>query len=400
MKILFVNCFYWPDTVGGAERSVKRLVDLHVKAGDQVSVLTTHAGPGIRTDIVDGVTVTRLPPNNIYWAKQFDQPVGWKRLLWHSIDSFNAQTYRQTTQIIRDLQPDIISCHNLAGLSVSVWAAALRSRIPVVQVLRDYYTLCPRSTMFRDGHNCVEPCASCRSFRLPHARLSNRLSAVIGCSAVVLSKHLKFGMYRKVPIQKVIYNAEAIAPVAHHLTAFDQPFTFGYIGSISEVKGITEMILAFENARKSCKRKIRLVLAGSGHTEFVYRLKKRFESENIQFIGHTEPKILFEQTDATIVPSVWDDPLPGVAFQALAHGLPVIAANRGGIPEIIKHEINGLIYDPASPLALEQAIKDIANNPNLHEKLASNAHQSANHFLDETRLHNEYKAVYSQLMQK
>lgn len=400
MKILFINCFYWPDLAGGAERSVKRLADLHIKAGHDVSVLTTHAGPGIKQDEVDGARIYRLPPNNVYWAKQADQPASWKRMMWHGLDSYNMLSFQQARQIMQDIRPDVISCQNLPGLSVSAWSAAHSLGIPVIQVLRDYYTICPRSTMYRDGHNCETVCGSCGVFRLPHARLSGRLSAVVGCSKAVLDKHLQFGMYKDVPIKRVIYNAEAIQAKSTRQTSPDGPFTFGYIGALTEVKGIPQMLRAFQQAQQQSPRPLRMVVAGTGPETYVQQLKSDFASPDIEFIGHSAPEALFLRSDATIVASVWDDPLPGVAFQALAHGVPVLGTHRGGIPEMVKDAHNGLLYDPDQPDGLQQAMVRIVNEPGMHARLTTNTTPSAAPFLSEERLFKEYMSLYGEVIQK
>ena len=398
MKILFVNSFYSPDIAGGAERSVKRLADLHHKAGHQVSALTTHGGKAPVLDQVDGVAVHRIPVHNIYWHRQPDQPTAWKRMLWHGIDSYNPLSERSTRRVLEQVKPDIISCHNLAGLSISVWHAARQLKIPVVQVLRDYYNICPRVTCYRDGHICEGQCGSCGVFRLPHRAASNHVSAVVGCSQAVLQKHLDHGYFADVPHKRVIYNAEQTPQPLLTARANDTPFTFGYIGALTEVKGVVEMLDAILVAQSKCTRTMRMLVAGTGPDGFVARLKDKYASSTIEFLGHTTPSALFEKIDVSIVPSVWDDPLPGVVFQALAHGRPVIGAARGGIPEMVKHDMNGLLYDPSQPETLVDAILLILNNPPLVQRLAQAARPSATPFLDESRLFRDYMSLYGQLL--
>lgn len=396
MKILFVNSLYAPDLKGGAERSVKRLAELHLQAGDEVAVLTTHAGQGTVSETVDGVEVHRLSPHNIYWVNQPDQPSAIKRMIWHGMDSFNPGMYMEARRWIRQIGPDVISAQNLSGLSVAVWQAASDMGVPVVQVLRDYYTLCPKTTLQRDGHNCATVCGSCRAMRLPHGLLSHHLSAVVGCSRAVLDKHLEHGLYTHVPVKAVIHNAQHMPEVPMPPVQAG-PTTFGYIGALSEVKGVEELILAFQRVQSASATPLRLLIAGRGHASFVERLQRSYANEHIQFLGHVEPGELFRQLQVSIVPSTWEDPLPGVVFQALAHHVPVIGARRGGIPEMVRDGVNGLLFDPEQTDSLFGAMLRLVNDPRAWAGMRAAARQSVGHYLDEGRLMDEYRQLYQQI---
>ena len=64
--------------------------------------------------------------------------------------------------------------------------------------------------------------------------------------------------------------------------------------------------------------------------------------------------------------------LPYVILEAGLAGLPVIASNVGGIPEIIEDEKDGLLVPPANPEELAAAIKKLVENKILRENLAKN----------------------------
>ncbi|QCQ20831.1 glycosyltransferase [Desulfoglaeba alkanexedens] len=84
-------------------------------------------------------------------------------------------------------RPDVVSIHNLPGWSAAAWTTIAEKGIPSVQVLHDSYAICPKSTMYREGSgNCARQCISCRLLRLPHRRLSRRVSAVVRFSRYIL----------------------------------------------------------------------------------------------------------------------------------------------------------------------------------------------------------------------
>ena len=69
--------------------------------------------------------------------------------------------------------------------------------------------------------------------------------------------------------------------------------------------------------------------------------------------------------------------LPRVAIEALARGRPVIGGRAGGIPDIVKQDVNGLLVDPEDVPALADAIVRLASEPETLERLAAGARATA-----------------------
>ncbi len=83
----------------------------------------------------------------------------------------------------------------------------------------------------------------------------------------------------------------------------------------------------------------------------------------VQFAGfQTETLEYFQSFDVFVLPSL-SEGLSSAILSAMASYLPVIATNVGGIPELVRHEENGLLVPPADPAALAQAILQLADNP-------------------------------------
>jgi glycosyltransferase involved in cell wall biosynthesis len=61
-----------------------------------------------------------------------------------------------------------------------------------------------------------------------------------------------------------------------------------------------------------------------------------------------------------VVPSVWKEPFGRVVIESYAYGKPVLAANRGGLPEIVKSD-TGRIFDPESSTGFEVALTEIVS---------------------------------------
>ena len=60
------------------------------------------------------------------------------------------------------------------------------------------------------------------------------------------------------------------------------------------------------------------------------------------------------------------DGIPNVLVEAMAAGAPVVATNVSGIPELVEHEVNGLLVEPEDPEALADALMRLHDDPRAH----------------------------------
>ena len=74
-----------------------------------------------------------------------------------------------------------------------------------------------------------------------------------------------------------------------------------------------------------------------------------------------------------VVPSIWPEPSPLVIREALLTGVPVIGSNIGGIPEIVEHERNGLLFEPGDVDGLYEALNRLCEEEGLLDRLRSGA---------------------------
>ena len=77
--------------------------------------------------------------------------------------------------------------------------------------------------------------------------------------------------------------------------------------------------------------------------------------------------------DVLVVPSIWPDTSPLVIREAFLSGVPVIGSNIGGIPELIEHERNGLIFEPGDVHGLTLALRRLVDEPELLGRLKAGA---------------------------
>lgn len=356
MRILFINGLYEPYVGGGAEITLHKLTRGLMSLGHQVAVLSIGDNVGLCIDRVDGVKVYRAGIRNLYFPHGNKTPSPWSRTAWHLLDCYNPLMQDYVRTVVDAEQPEVSSCHNLAGWSVSAWDALSDCGVPIVQVLHDQYLLCPTSTMF-DGHSpCQKQCLRCRTLRLPHAGKSNQVSAVVGVSRFILDKLLSYGYFRDTPIRQVIHNARTLDAAFHHSRerAVGGRRVFGFIGTLAPQKGIEMLLDSFSQCTEAGWR---LIVAGTGRSGYEAELKKRYRNENISFAGYSSPMDFFEKIDICVVPSLWEDTFPGVVLESLSMGVPVIGSERGGIPEMLQNGYNGLLFNPGDPHGLASAMR-------------------------------------------
>lgn len=140
-----------------------------------------------------------------------------------------------------------------------------------------------------------------------------------------------------------------------------------FAGRIHPSKGIKELLEASKIIEEI---DFKLIIAGdlktnyNYNTEFKNQIKKlAFEnSSRVLLAGQISQKQIpfyYAISDFVIVPSIGDEGLPKVITEAVVMGKPVIASNRGGVKELIKDGVNGIIIqDPVNPENISSAIRN------------------------------------------
>lgn len=362
MKILIANAIYptdaFPDSLGGAEKSVRKIAQGLADLGHEVHVV---APLGPSQDRVDedfnGVHVHRLPTRNIYDFHQDKSPNPAKRLAWHLIDDLGIAP-ADFGKLIDTVQPDVLHTNTLSGLSSGLWKIASKRGVPVVHTLRDYYLMCTRCTLFRKEKICEKACADCSVVTQGRKARTRYVDGVVGNSKFTLDLHLDAGLFPNTVIQQPIGSiteAQSVATeIASPKRAADAPVVFGYIGRLSPTKGLDQVL----EAVTQCTDNARLVIAGSVDTDLGQELVARFgDNDRVTFAGFVSPQELYDQVDVIVAPSLWYEPLPRSVVDALSFGKPVVGSNRGGTPEAMGTPPRGWVYDPAQPNDLRLALK-------------------------------------------
>jgi glycosyltransferase involved in cell wall biosynthesis len=137
----------------------------------------------------------------------------------------------------------------------------------------------------------------------------------------------------------------------------------GYIGTLAPHKGVHVLIQAFRRIEDAA---LTLDIHGSLGVQPAY-------VEALRRGAAVDPRIRFHGAfpeggqrrilgglDALVVPSLWWENSPLTALEALAAGVPVVAARTGGVPELIDDGVSGVLVEPGDVAALAAALGDVA----------------------------------------
>jgi glycosyltransferase involved in cell wall biosynthesis len=135
-----------------------------------------------------------------------------------------------------------------------------------------------------------------------------------------------------------------------------------YVGEFRHIKGADILIDAVARLRADGKP-VTLTLAGDG--EEIEPLKAQIQRLGltgvVRFIGHVQARYGFSKGRLLVVPSRGDS-MPYVVIEAAAAGIPMVAANVGGIPEIFGTHTDAL-FAPNIVSAMADAIETALDDP-------------------------------------
>ena len=236
-------------------------------------------------------------------------------------------------------------------------------------------------------------------------------------NSVATSNHFT-SIYSKIKDKSsIIYNGQERnidkindAEIAKIKTSFsteiDNKIVIGLIGRISKIKGQDLMLDAFTILQKKYTN-IHLVFIGSavkGKEEYLNDILKKIEKNSLQekvsFIDFQEniwP--YYDAIDITIVPSTEKESFGLVATEAMLSKKPVIAANHGGLVEIVKPNETGLLFEANNAIDLSEKIAYLLENPELIKIYGENGFSRVSENFSTKKYVNSFTKEYEKLTQ-
>ena len=436
MRILIVVHGFPPHAQGGAEIYAEQHALALVRGyGDDVHVLTREQRPerpeyAIRSERRDGLGITWI--NNTFRdIRTFE-------------DSYrSAPIARIAADVIDEFRPEAAHVHHLTCLSTEIPGLLAARGVPTLLTLHDYWLLCHRGQLLDTGYRlCAGPepsgCHSCvgaawsplPSTVVPALRaVDRRLPRPVASGVRNLMAHLSDAMgdtqgaavarRRLEHMQAVCRHVDrvlapsrsirdrfisfGIAPERIELSPYGidhAPFgprpaalspsalRVGFLGTLMASKAPHVLLEAFRRLAPGTATVDLLGAQADYHGDASYRdvLAPLLSLPGVRALGpQARPQIsgALASLDVLVVPSIWPETSPIVIREAFLTGLPVVGSNIGGIPELVQHELNGLLFEPGDVEGLHRALQRLIDEPGLLERLRGGAARTSVRTLDD-----------------
>jgi glycosyltransferase involved in cell wall biosynthesis len=329
------------------------------------------------------------------------------RVIW------SRGTYRDLKAVLREQRPEVVHVHNtLPLLSASVLYACRDARVPVVATIHNYMLACANGMFFRQGAVCHDCAHGLQVRAVVHGCYRGSHAATV---PVALAK----GLHRQAwgslvsayifisAAQRDLHREVGLAPGRVFLRYNLIPRrgrprvartpTVVYAGRLHEVKGVRLLMAGWDRYRaKSGAPGLNLVIAGGGplEDEVAAWASARPSVEMTGTVSHDRCAELISRARAILLPSAWEEPFGLVAVEAMAAGVPAIAAGHGSFTELITPGVDGVLFSPGDPAALALAIADADQNPGPYEVYGDQARQTYERRFDPERSMDELLGIY------
>ncbi len=310
------------------------------------------------------VSNARLKSAHVFW-----QILAVPSFLW------SRRSYAMLRQRIAEFAPDVVHVHNtFPELSPSVFWAAHRAGVPVVQTLHNFRHVCANALLLRDGvrcENCVGRRGGSAMLHRCYARSLSRtavlvatgiLHQVIGTYSQSVDAFITLNDFNReiflrggLPDNKLLVKPNFVP--ASQLGSCPRKQQAIFAGAMMPSKGVHLLLEAWSLAGLAG---FELLLIGDGPER--KPLEQKFAHlDNIAWCGRLErPQILERMAESRVLvfPSLAYENCPMVVLEALSVATPVVSANHSSLAAIIEHKREGLLFQTGDAQALASALRE------------------------------------------
>src|SRR3972149_4769527 len=284
---------------------------------------------------------------------------------------YSLDAKKRLSKLLNKYQVDIAHLHNIHHqISPSILHELKKREIPVVMTLHDYKMACASYSMLANS----KPCEACSEGRYLNALKNRCVKESMSKSALAtlemylhhkvldiysyVDAFISPSLFLKNKLKEMGFKKEIThLPNFIDIKKFEQiredkenkhKNTVVYFGRLSSEKGLWTLL----EAAKMLKTKVEVKIIGEGpiRKELEEKVKKEGIS-NVNFLGYMKGEYLYKEivkSKAVVMPSEWYENNPMSVLEAFALGKPVVGANIGGIPELVKDGVTGFTFEPGN----------------------------------------------------
>jgi len=359
-----LSAFHSASAGGGAESYVSTMADALLERGHRVSVIALGEGNSVDTQ----VRVMRLAAPNLHWLLYRGLPFGksmampvreieWSRRAWSALMKLNR---RDPVDVVE------------TGETMVLQQATFGAKPPVV--IRGHGN--PLSIKRFGDKRVGWGDRLGRKLQLIGMHRASAITTVSRFQAQQLAADLSLPEEAIRVIPNPISPALLLQALEASANEPTKPVVL-YSGRIELNKGSLELLRSVHQVARRFPR-VEYVIAGARHNSIDDRalegaLGSNGARKHIRLLGHVPWRQLtdwYRRASVFVMPSYYET--FGISvIEAMAFGLPVIATNVGGLPEVVQDGVTGILVPPKDPDALAEGIVRLLRDPELRRRLGN-----------------------------
>lgn len=396
MRILLVNKFHY--LRGGSEKYYFELAKLLKNHGHTVAFFSMKNENNIKTD------------DREYFVDEIDMNTGSKFEALNVIYSKKNKALME--KALEEFKPDIVHINNFQRqLSASIIDAVKEKSIPLIMTAHDLNPICPASIMLYNGEVCEDCITKGYTSCIKKKCIKNSmLKSVLGyIEKKYYDLHKMFckvdciispSEFNKNQLLKGKLKCNDITVIHNFVNETEKTdYTLGdcafYFGRLSREKGILNLVEAINNIPGA-----RLMIAGDGpEKENIQTYIKEHKLEDrITLLGYLNQNDIRENIRKcrfVTVPSICFENCPYSVLEATEIGKPIIGSKIGGIPELVKDDVNGYTYAYDSVEDLTDKLRILFENDEKVNEFSNNSEKLYKENYSAEAYYNKLMTVYN-----
>ncbi|NBV42416.1 glycosyltransferase family 4 protein [bacterium] len=389
MKIVIASEAYYPLIDGGAVAEHNLALELH-KRGHEVHIIAPSENFRDWTEPDQGTTIHRLASHPIPFVKN-DHRLAWR-------------PQKKINQILHRIKPDVVHIHNPFPIGKATLNYCGKMGIPVIATnhwLPENITTFMAKFRFLNNLNFL--------VRWNWKFISdfhNKCQFVTSPTQTAIDLMTENGLtapHRPVSngVNTTVFNPQNDPSILKNRFKFPNKPTAMYAGRLSGEKHVDVFIRAIPAILKQVDA--HFIIGGNGREKPALQAlaAELGVSDNVTFPGFLnddEYKLLFRCANLFVMPSICE--LQSITtLEAMASGLPVVAANKYALPELVKPSRNGYLFEPGDSAALARYATEILSDPTKQSAMGDQSIEIVRPHSLENAV-SDYESIYRKISKK